>query len=293
MEIWKLINIAFYLWIGTESITIKQMVLFLLGGTSLGDYPVGFFWFLNALIGVYLVFPIIQYLFDAVSPFFTRWLFLVLLFFTILLPTAKFLLLLFGGLTKHNISDVLDPLGSFSVFGGYAYVLVYFMLGGYIARYANTSKGRYFITSRKGRLSLLSGVIICWILLDGMLYFQQKFANTEYAKFDFSVILPMLTIVALLLLLCIPLHLPKACTKIVIFFGSNTFGVYMLHFPVYFLLSKLGSGSGVFALPVGRGSSCRLMVEDVFLALAIYFLCAVVTWACRKIPIIGRIFSFK
>lgn len=64
VTIWRLLAAAFFVFVdGSHPVTLKDLVLFLLGG-GFGDYPTGYFWFMNALIAVYLVLPVMKMAFD-------------------------------------------------------------------------------------------------------------------------------------------------------------------------------------------------------------------------------------
>ena len=65
MSIWKLLIAAFFVYVdGSHSVGVKNLVVFLFGG-GFGEYPVGYFWFMNALIAVYLIYPLIKIAFDS------------------------------------------------------------------------------------------------------------------------------------------------------------------------------------------------------------------------------------
>lgn len=65
VTIWRLLAAAFFVFVdGSHPVTLKDLVLFLLGG-GFGDYPTGYFWFMNALIAVYLVLPVMKMAFDS------------------------------------------------------------------------------------------------------------------------------------------------------------------------------------------------------------------------------------
>lgn len=65
VTIWKLLAATFFIFVdGSHPVTAKDLAIFLLGG-GFGDYPTGYFWFMNALIAVYLVLPVMKLAFDA------------------------------------------------------------------------------------------------------------------------------------------------------------------------------------------------------------------------------------
>lgn len=135
VTIWRLLAAAFFVFVdGSHPVTLKDLVLFLLGG-GFGDYPTGYFWFMNALIAVYLVLPVMKMAFDSERKLAFNALLAVLAGFTVGKDSLKLVLQMLGTATNHDFASILNALDEFYIFGSYGYVLLYFLIGGMIGRY--------------------------------------------------------------------------------------------------------------------------------------------------------------
>lgn len=296
MEIWKVLTVLFYRFIkiGQESYTFKDVLLYLLGNNKLGGLPVGLFWFFNALIAAYLMLPIIKLLFDMADQSFLRWFTLVLGFFTVILPTTRFILFVLSVITGHNIFALTDPLSSFSTFDNSAYVLLYFILGGLVSHNALSNKTTKQ-QNHKTRGYFLSlcwlGIIVCCAINYAFNYYKEMRPNSELADFTLQSLLQSVVLTVLLLMLFIPIRITSGLSKAISFFGSNTFGVYMLHYWFISFLRKLQDRQ-IFALPSSH-SEWIMFGENLIAVFAIYLLCNLISWTFSKIPIVSRIFTLK
>lgn len=135
VTIWRLLAAALFVFVdGSHPVTLKDLVLFLLGG-GFGDYPTGYFWFMNALIAVYLVLPVMKMAFDSERKLAFNALLAVLAGFTVGKDSLKLVLQMLGTATNHDFASILNALDEFYIFGSYGYVLLYFLIGGMIGRY--------------------------------------------------------------------------------------------------------------------------------------------------------------
>lgn len=132
---WKVIAACFFVFAdGGQQVSFKDFLLFLLGG-QLGNYPAGYFWFMNALISIYLVYPLVKQAFDAKDrgPLFVVG--AVIFGFTVCKDTLKLLLQACGMMTGHELASLLGGLSEFYIFGNYGYTLLYFISGGLLYEY--------------------------------------------------------------------------------------------------------------------------------------------------------------
>ena len=133
---WKSLSALFFVFVdGTHTVGVKVFLKFQLGG-SFGEYPSGYFWFMNALIAVYLVYPAIKMLFDH-KGWPLQSCAVVLFVFVVCKDTASVLLDIAGYVTHHEFASLLGSLNEFNIFGNYGYVLLYFIVGGVIGNKVN------------------------------------------------------------------------------------------------------------------------------------------------------------
>lgn len=288
MEIWRVIYAVGFGIFGDSRFGVWDLTLFLLGNNVLGRNPVGHFWFLNALVAVYVMLPVTKYVFSAADRKVSDWFGILLVTFTMILPSAKLVLSMFSTWTGRDIQGLIDPLEGFGVFGGCANALAYAFVGGLVARgVAGLGKAdRARRLGMKWRVCMSAGIILCWAATYGIAVYQARVP----VSVDYNLMLPVAALAVLLFVLLLPLRLPSGAARAVTVLGSNTFGVYMLHIPVLcmvWLVAKHG-----IRLPVSTPSWAALVV-DFLLVVAVFLLCAAITRLCARIPVLGRIFTFR
>lgn len=134
VEIWKVFAGFFFVFLDRSyALTVKNWIVFLLGG-NLGNYPTGYFWFMNALIAVYISLPVIKTVFDSQNHTSLYWLVGALTAFTVILNSLVVILQMLSTLTSHDLSHLLDSMQEFNLWGQYGYVLLYFVAGGILSR---------------------------------------------------------------------------------------------------------------------------------------------------------------
>ena len=270
VTIWRLLAAAFFVFVdGSHPVTLKDLVLFLLGG-GFGDYPTGYFWFMNALIAVYLVLPVMKMAFDSERKLAFNALLAVLAGFTVGKDSLKLVLQMLGTATNHDFASILNALDEFYIFGSYGYVLLYFLIGGMI--------GRYLKQKQTGELD----------------------ADVHHPLFDISwgeasagivVCYALTSFVATILILLVlgRVNIQGIWAKVFQVIGMNTFGVYMLHLVGLVLLSRLQ------ALPwlqfMGNLNSVAVTLLNVVLCGCVFAICLAVSVLFRKIPYINRLFA--
>lgn len=134
VSIWKVLAAIFFIYVdGSQTVTIKDFCIFLLGG-NLGGYPTGYFWFMNALIAVYLILPLAKMAFDSDRRIVLHALMAVLFGFTVGKDTVSLVLQGLGTLTHHDFASIMNSIDEYYIFGSYGYVLLYFLVGGLVGR---------------------------------------------------------------------------------------------------------------------------------------------------------------
>lgn len=296
MELWKLLVALFFVWASRpHAFTAKEFVGYMLGGI-LGGNPTGHFWFINALIAVYLIYPLIKCAYDASYDFAFKWVTVALGCFCIIIPTLSYLLNILTVVSNRDFSFLFNNVDEYNIFGKYGYTLFYFMLGGMFSNPRTKEK----VAQAKGRVNnrvIVSGMVVlllvCFALNFGINQFGRSLKGTQYESLGYpSGYLMLSTCVAAMLVFAflLPVHVPQWSERLVTILGSSTFGVYMLHVPILVLVGKLQH----HGLAMGNVLPGWLMpFWNVVLVLLIYVVCVIISHWGAKIPVIGRLFTFK
>ena len=295
VTIWRLLAAAFFVFVdGSHPVTLKDLVLFLLGG-GFGDYPTGYFWFMNALIAVYLVLPVMKMAFDSERKLAFNALLAVLAGFTVGKDSLKLVLQMLGTATNHDFASILNALDEFYIFGSYGYVLLYFLIGGMIGRYLKQKQTGELDADVHHPLFDISwgeasaGIVVCYALTLLIQRYQHATHGTNLTVENGYWLLPSFVATILILLVLGRVNIQGIWAKVFQVIGMNTFGVYMLHLVGLVLLSRLQ------ALPwlqfMGNLNSVAVTVMNVVLCGCVFAICLAVSVLFRKIPYINRLFA--
>lgn len=291
---WKIIASMFFVFVDrSHPVTFKDFLIFLLGG-NFGEYSSGYFWFMNALISVYLIFPIVKLVFDAKNQVAINTLLAVLFGFTVGKDTLILLFQMLGTVAHHDFASVLSPIGDYFVFGKYGYVLLFFLVGGLIGEYlVKRQEGRKWVcnllacVSSKGKI--VAGIVICYIATLLIQRYQHVVNGTSLTVDNGYWLLPTFIAVLLILFALGKASFSDHCARFFYFTGANTFGVYMLHMAGLICLSKVQELS-VFQV-MGTMNSVALTIANVGLCICVYVVCLGISVLLRKIPYLRVLFS--
>lgn len=130
--IWRGIHIVAYRILGSPSIGVAQVVSILLGNTGVDGYLTGHFWFLEALIALYAILPIIKLAFDNEDKRPLAIAIGALALLTFGLDGIRSVAEAFFGSPGTKLSATLQPISNLNIFGPYGYLIVYFVVGGFL-----------------------------------------------------------------------------------------------------------------------------------------------------------------
>lgn len=288
MFVWKTIDAVFCVLVDrSHEVGFKDYLKFLLGG-NLGDYPTGYFWFMNALIAVYLVYPLIKLIYDD-NGIALRACIAVLLVFGFGKDSAATILDMIGALTHHELSSLLDGVGGFYIFGGYGYILLYFIAGGLIARRIKNIRDNDHPSPFRTRTCLLL-IAVCFFCLFGVQRFQSATSGVNLNVADGYWLLPTLIETLLVLIVCLRIDTSNPAVRTVVGgIGGNTFGVYMLHLMAIVMFAKLQE------LPMmawmGHLDNYAGVIVNIGCALILFLGCAAISVVLRRVPGIRLLLS--
>lgn len=281
VAVWKTIAAVFFMMFdGSHTVGIKDFLKFQLGG-NFGEYPTGYFWFMNALIAVYLVYPLVKLMIDDHG--IALWSCMAVLFgLTVCKDTVAVVLDVIGTVSHHELTSLLGSLGEYDIFGNYGYVMLYFMIGGLI--------GRQVAAIRDGSASKAPSIATCWIVVVigfactvAVQRFQHMVAGVNLTVNYGYWLLPTVAMTCAILLICVRVTVDSGLLRgAITAVGGNTFGIYMLHMFAIVAFSRL-QASPVLAwmstLPTGVNT-----VVNVGFAIVLFICCTLLAVGLKRIP---------
>lgn len=230
---WSLVSVLIILLFNkTENISLNLIVNEVLN-TNIANYYNGHLWFLQSLLVLYIVYPVIKVVYDKDRRIYNI-LFVLVIFFTFL-PN---LLITLKDLTNFNIlSEINNFIVRLNPFRENIF-LFYFMFGNYL--YEKNDK----ISKNSKKIIIISIIIYVFIILLSLFIFKHNSIKFKDNYFYGSI---FLTIIILGLFTISKFYKPKRVnliTKVINSLGKNTLGIYLIHFMItkifnnYFAISS-------------------------------------------------------
>lgn len=290
--LWRLISICFFTLIGAiEHPAIKEIILACFGNAP-SEWPIGHFWFLDALIATYLFVP----LFASACKLDEK---PALLFMGILLiiSTREYinqLALLFQGAlgsTWRGWSTLNASFDKYLPLGQYGFLIIYFMGGALV--YDKTKQLPNLPIEEKSKLihSAVLALVVSVALIVSLQLGQHIYLGVNYGVNNGYMILPTFVFtMAVLFLALVVLPTNTATSTISEFIGSNSFGVYMLHMPLIWLFRMLQERFSILRFTEWMPNTLSLALNIVCVALVVVA-CSALT-SCLKKTRIGKFLFF-
>lgn len=282
----KIINIALLTIVWGAIVLFIEMYLwgeflspsaFIMGLFQLKQGWINYLWFMEALVVIYVFFPLIKQVYDTNRKFFMFFLAAVFIF-TFL---NKFLAM--GEILFSAVTGLSEPNKNFNFFfsfnpfrGIYGYSLVYFMLGGLLFE----KKANF--TGKKSVAYAIWGLMVAALLATIYWHFANTLTSEKYVYnnvwdgYD-----SIFTLVITVAIFIISLHLPKI--KLVTVIGNQSLGIYLVHRVLVYASEKYYT-SLHFA---------GYLPAAVVYSLLILFVSLGVCLVATKIPVLRKLFSFK
>lgn len=224
------------------------MILRYVFNTQVGARYTGVLWFIQSLLSVYLVFPLMKAVYDREELLFGI-LFGIAAFFTIGMHSIELIRDLLGVYTDVSVmNDAVGFLYRFSPLGN-AYYIYYFLLGGMAFRY------RAVILQKKKQLAAAAAV--SWAAACAIGIFLSHGTGMVYNRaFNYGSVFMTVIVLGLFSILygVSPDYRP---VRLMAFIGQRTMSIYLIHFVFVFIMDRL--------YPGGTGSLVKLL----FLVLAV------------------------
>lgn len=223
------ILILFVLWatiliftkgLGKEKLTILLVLNYILT-TSVGSKYTGVLWFLENLLAIYFIFPILKFVFDNQYKLFLL-LFCIVAFFTVginLLSVGADLIYIF--VPNDFLKNIQFFLGRINPIGNGEY-LFFMMLGGVILNNLDSIKSKRFVWIIIG--------LLAWIFMSAIgLFISYKTSNIYNEAFGYCSVFTLFILVGLFALTLGYTDKERWYNKIVTSMAKSTFGIYFIH----------------------------------------------------------------
>ncbi len=271
--IWSFVLMMLYLLIAGEELSLNAIVAPILNMEN--QWGMNLFWYIGALICIYILFPLLKLAFDKEKKLFY--------FFTIICALLTFgykfinetILLLspFTNLFENGIG--LPVLTMFNPFrGSYGYSFVYFCVGGILGE--NKDKILSISKNKRNTISVFGILLSCFCLfVMGVLhsiYIKKDVWDIVWNGYD-----SVFTFFNVIFIYVLCLNFNKE-NRFISCISMNTLGIYILHG----LLIRLTKG--IFEID----ALCNLPFNLVY-SLAILCLSLLISVCMKKIPVLKRL----
>jgi surface polysaccharide O-acyltransferase-like enzyme len=221
--LWSFISLVIFIPLG-HSYSLKS---FIIAVFYLEQDTNNHLWFLQALVSIYLLFPIIKQLYDSPQKNLLYWFsFLVFLFSFgnhFLNALVNFLEFISG--LNYLKGDSLIFFPNINPFGDYSYCFFYFIIGGILSKRLSENK-----INPSNKLLIIS-FFMAWVLLflygimmtisDNILY--------EIVWYGYYSIMTLIMSISTFILFAKINYSNKKINNYLMLMGSNTFGIYLIH----------------------------------------------------------------
>lgn len=259
-----LINLLFDKTVFNDSVVID---LFL--KTTSGSLYTGELWFLQALFSIYLIYPIIWYIYNNNIKLY-KYFFIILVIFNFSIHILNVSTILLDNQIRINqINDLIMLINRFNISTNYSWFLMYFMLGGLINKYIDLIKKNRTIIMLISIIAYATVIILsCRISIRDNC--SLEFFDSNSTIFSF---------IYVILCFAVACNYQKAnnASDILLDIGANTLGIYITH-SFFLRLSRLLIPQEFILL--------RLLTTILTLVI-----CYLFTKVMKRIPFVKRLFS--
>lgn len=256
---------------------------------NLEGFDLGHFWFMNVLIMLYLIFPILKICFDSeMGREALRCLLVIILCFTVGASAFDILAAAashFLGITPFSITGDLSQINPF---GTYGYTLLYFIGGGLLSREGLGTLIRDGANKAPSRLALSISFALGWLLLLLTWWFQRLSQSSPFTVVGGYWNIATVVMSFSLFGCCTSLKCQsKNLCAIFKVIGDNTLGIYFTHMFALVSLYRLIASSdfaSVFDMKLP-------LPIDLGLVMLICLACLLVSIFFRKVPLLRALFK--
>ena len=227
--VWATILTLVGSWMGDEPLTISSLLLYVLN-TAVGSKYTGVLWFLQGLVAVYLILPILWHIYHEHYKVFT-YLFVILFIFSEGYNTIVLIRDFASVYVDTTIMDAFLVLIMRFNFTDNLWYIFYFCLGGIL--WHNIEK----IEKYRARLCILGGV--AWLLAFAYGYMLSIHMGAVYnPAYNYNSPFMLFILIGMLALLLPYENKGRPCQKLLSSIGANTLGIYLSHYIFIFIINR-------------------------------------------------------
>ncbi len=271
--VWSFLLMMLYLLIAGESLSLNTVIVPILNMDV--RWGMNLFWYIGALICIYILFPLLKLAFDKDKKLFY--------FFTIICAFLTFgykfineIVLLLSPFTNMFENGIELPVVTmFNPFrGSYGYAFVYFCIGGIIGE----NKEKVLSISKKKRNIISAfGVLVSCACLFVIGVLHSRYIKNEVWDIVWNGYDSIFTLFNVIFIYALCLNFNKE-NRFIRCVSMNTLGIYIIHG----LLLRLTAG--IFEIDM----LCNLPFNLIF-SLAILCICLLISMCMKKIPIFKKL----
>lgn len=267
--IWSFILTILIKLIYNEKLVLKEIIKNVLI-TNINNKYTGILWFLQNLIALYLIYPILKNTHDTNKNIY-NYIFIILMINTIFVNLFSLISQMIETKIKFDYINIFTTyIGNFQILSNRNF-LIFFMLGGYLYEYKEKFE------NKKIRMMWITIGIIAWIIALLYAIIMSKLQNKTYGEnFNYNTIFILLNIIGIYALTYKYQYNNKWYNKLITCISKNTLGIYLVHILIIKIINRiyLGPNSLLF-----KGTK----------VLITFFLSFFITIIIKKIPKIKKI----
>lgn len=274
--IWALMLMAIYLKIEGQTISLNSIMVPILNLDT--GYSINLFWYLGALIGIYIIFPLLKTTFDNNKKAFFFFV-AICAVLTLGYDLANEIVLLMSTFT-HSLETGLELpfVTMFNPFRGWwGYSIVYFCFGGIVRE--NKEKIISFSVKKRNVISLVGIVVSCSCLF-AMGVLHSRFIHGQEWDIVWNGYDTIFTFLNVFFIYILTLNYKKDC-KFIKEISVNTLGIYFMHGVLLKVTKEFLNFSCLRNLPL------NLLYSFIILCA-----CLVICITLRKIPYVKKLIGF-
>lgn len=273
---WAIITLLMLAYIGGYSYSITEFINAL---WTLEKGTISHLWFLQALVCVYILFPLIKEVYDKRDKSLLKYIMAVVFIFTfgnvLLNIISNFIEVIMG--TNYMTSSRFNFFDRFSMFrGSYAYTIVYFILGAIlIEKLKNGMKVK--------PMTMIALFIVSMIALFSygvmMSYSNERIYDTVWNGYD--TIMTLLICISIFVLSFLAENKMDKISNVMRLIGENTLGIYFVH-------RMVGSVLKIYYKTLSFSTS---ILFNLLLAAVIVVISLLITLILKRVPIVKLLFE--
>lgn len=268
MIIWCIVDIISIKLIKHENINIKAIVNNVLL-TDITNKYTGPLWFLQNLIMLYLIFPVLKIVHDNCKKIY-NYLFIVVAFFTVGMNFLLNVITILQNITNFDIKNFYVFLERYNPISNGSFIF-FFMLGGYIFE----NKG--ILQIKKYRVIPISIGILSILSAFGMgVIISKTSGKVVSGGFNYSTIFMMGIIIALFSIFCNYENKNYIHNKLIMDLGKNSLGIYLVHKVIIAIMNEYLITEGI-------------IIGKIFQPFIVLIFSYIIVKIIKKIPMLHKI----